>query len=629
MQNSGAAVTAAEAFTRHLGPVTCVAAVPGRPIALTSGYDGAVALFDLETRKAELLGYHGHLVNHIAVNRDGTKAASSSSDYEIYIWDLQTRRRERVLRGHSDDVDCFTFADGRRGVSSGQDRRVIIWDLDTGAIIRIIHEHEKDVISVVFHDHMIFSSGDDMTVRQWEIETGRLVRKWGPFEHEADTCAVDSVRERVVVGCDDGAIRIFDIAEGHLIARIDAHSSGIKKVATSPITGDILSAAYDQRMRIWSACDFSQLVELKTQPGVWERSLNWSPDGSKVLGGTFDGTIVVWDGATGDRLIEAGSDGPRGNACFNDISANESGDAVSVSDDGRLRMIHLSPSSAHLVLETMPASGPVLMNAVTLNDQLNMVVTGAHDHSLRIFTRHGNSLSEDAAVRLGEGPINCVRVSGHDGSEGCVFAACYSGAIIRVSRGGVAERRMHFHEGAVKALRIHPLKPIGISCSADGAICSWTLDGEILHRYPSHTSIADDVDLDPEGRLVASVSRDFTTRVFEFETGRLLHSIPIGHRSPKSVCFWDESTVLVGDYWGAIIRIDLTSGKRQKAQIGKNGFSSLSRTKAGVLASSYDGGIYLIEPAQLSVSNVFRAMTQRLDQSDDHSFSIRERHAFA
>lgn len=152
-------------FTRHLGPVTCAAAVPGSPLAVTSGYDGAVAVFDFNTRKAELLGYHRHLVNHVAVNPEGTKAASSSSDYEVRIWDLKSRCLDRVLRGHSDDVDCFTFASGNRGVSSGQDKRVIIWDLETGAILRIIHEHEKDVISVVFNNGMIFSSGDDMTVR--------------------------------------------------------------------------------------------------------------------------------------------------------------------------------------------------------------------------------------------------------------------------------------------------------------------------------------------------------------------------------------------------------------------------------------------------------------------------------
>ena len=56
-----------------------------------------------------------------------------------------------------------------------------------------------------------------------------------------------------MLGCDDGVVRIFDIDTGRTVGEIDAHASGIKKVAVSPRTGDILSAAYDQRVIVWDA----------------------------------------------------------------------------------------------------------------------------------------------------------------------------------------------------------------------------------------------------------------------------------------------------------------------------------------------------------------------------------------
>src|SRR5688500_7254324 len=98
------------AFTRHRGPVTCVAGIPGSPAALTSAYDGAVGGFALETREVELLGYHDHLVNRVTVDTEGRRAATSSSDYTIHLWDLRSRARIGVLRGHSDDVEDFAFA---------------------------------------------------------------------------------------------------------------------------------------------------------------------------------------------------------------------------------------------------------------------------------------------------------------------------------------------------------------------------------------------------------------------------------------------------------------------------------------------------------------------------------------
>ncbi len=155
--------SARDQFDRHRGPVTCAVGIPGRAAAVTSAYDGAVAMVDLEAGAFELLGYHEHLVNRITVNEDGTRAASSSSDYDIHLWDLERRERIQVLRGHSDDVEDFCFVDGRTGVSVGRDWRIIVWDLETGAIRRVIDGHEKDVLSVVVDDGRIFTSGDDMT----------------------------------------------------------------------------------------------------------------------------------------------------------------------------------------------------------------------------------------------------------------------------------------------------------------------------------------------------------------------------------------------------------------------------------------------------------------------------------
>jgi len=171
------------------------------------------------------------------------------------------------------------------------------------------------------------------------------------------------------------------------------------------------------------------------------------------------------------------------------------------------------------------------------------------------------------------------------------------------------------HDGAVKALRLHPSEPVGVSCSADGGLLSWTLDGEILRRFPGHTAIVDDVDISPAGDRIASASRDFTLNVYDMADARLTRSIELGRRSPKSLCFWDADTVIVGDYWGALLKADLRTGKIARRTIAANGISSLARCGDGLVASSYDGGVYLVSVTDLAVRNVYRAMTQRAGNS--------------
>jgi WD40 repeat protein len=611
MQPQQATQLDSDLFVRHRGPVTCVAGIPNRDAAVTSGYDGAVSYADLGRGKLQLMGYHDHLVNKITVNHAGTKAASCSSDYTIYIWDLASRQIERVLKGHSDDVEDFVFVDDQRGVSVSRDWRIIVWNLLTGAAIHIIEGHDKDVLSVSVDNGRIYTSGDDMTLRVWELDTGKPIRMWGPFEDETDSCAIDPSHGHAILGCDDGVVRVFDIDTGSPVAEIEAQSSGIKRVAVSPVSGDILSAAYDQRILIWDAGDMRLKLELEFRPSIWERSFNWTSDGKRLLAGTFDGTILVWDAATGRCIAEVGERG-EGNACFNDVSGTPAGDVLTVSDDGLLRLGRLTPSEARWAAEIEPRSGRILANAITIDAEYGMAASGAHNQKLHLFDFDGRQLSGEIEVPLGEGPINCVRISHHPGHEGECFVACYSGSIVRVSRYGEILGKFPGNDGAVKALRLHPSNKIGVSCSADNSLHSWDFDGNRLHTFLGHMAIVDDVDIDPTGTMIASVSRDFTMKVYRLDDGSMLGSYSLGRRSPKAVCFADQDTVIVTNYWGSLLRFDITSGDTLVRHIAKNGISALNRCGGHLVASSYDGALYLIDPATLEPVNTLRSMTQRL-----------------
>ncbi len=604
-------------FDRHRGPVTCVAGIPGRSAAVTCGYDSAVGIVDIENGTIDLLGYHDHLVNRVVVNASGSIAASCSSDYSVGLWDLQTLQPISRLQGHWDDVEDFAFVDDKTGISVSRDRRIFIWNLQTGAVQRVLEKHDRDVLSVEYDNGRIYTSGDDMTLRQWDLQSGELLHTWGPFDVETDTCAIDPLNNRIVLGSDDGMIRIYDCGSGELLQQIDAHSSGIKKVAISPVTGDILSAAYDQRILIWDAKNFELKLTLDSHNATWERSFNWTPDGSQILAGTFDGTVLCWDAVSGQRISEIGDQSIAvGNACINDISANDQGMAAMVADDGYIRMARLSPAESKWMQMIKPASGRILMNAVCLIDK--QLLTGTHDQRLQVFTLADGEWGEETGLLLNEGPINCIRMVSAGDAAGEAFVACYSGTIVRLTLAeGAAEvkQKLAVHDGAVKSLRLHPQGSSGISGAADGSIFSWTLDGDIIHRFVGHTAIVDDVDFSPCGSAIASVSRDFTVNVYDYESGQMQHSILLGRQSPKCVLFWDEGTVIVGNYWGDLWRINLDDESVTAYRIATNGISSMSRCGKFLAAASYDGSVCLVDPRDMSVLDRIHGRQQKIASS--------------
>jgi WD40 repeat protein len=280
-----------------------------------------------------------------------------------------------------------------------------------------------------------------------------------------------------------------------------------------------------------------------------------------------------------------------------------------------VRLADLTASDAVWGAEAEPASGRVLANAVAMDAERDRVLTGAHDHRLHFYDTSGEGLRHSGEASLGEGPINCLRVAHHEGFAGDVFAACYSGVIVRVGPEGDQRGKIRVHEGAVKALALHPEQTLGVSCGADQILVAWDFEGNLVERYRGHMAIIDDVDIDPSGELVASVSRDFTLKVYGLRDGKLLHSVSIGRRSPKAVCFVDPRTVVVTNYWGSLLRVDLENESMTQHQIAANGISGITRSGDDLIAVSYDGTAYRVNPENLEVRNRLSGLQQRLQPS--------------
>jgi hypothetical protein len=96
---------------------------------------------------------------------------------------------------------------------------------------------------------LLASTGDDRTVRLWYPETGRMLR-FVKLPHVARSLAFSVDGTRIYAGCDDGTVRILDVASLRLLADTPTPCDRIFVLVRHPGSDDLLVAGQSGLTRL-------------------------------------------------------------------------------------------------------------------------------------------------------------------------------------------------------------------------------------------------------------------------------------------------------------------------------------------------------------------------------------------
>jgi WD40 repeat protein len=171
-------------------------------------------------------------------------------------------------------------------------------DQSNSVIIRTLagHNHTVRSLATAPDGTWLASASDDGTVRIWDVTSGRTI---ATFDDKAQSVAIspDGHLLATAGGYNVPAVKIWDVATGHLTTVLPGHPGGTNSLAFAPTGTRLATSGQDNTVRLWDLAT-GQIDQTLTDRTAKVDHLRFTPDGGRLAGGGE--AFRVWDLSTGE-----------------------------------------------------------------------------------------------------------------------------------------------------------------------------------------------------------------------------------------------------------------------------------------------------------------------------------------
>jgi hypothetical protein len=256
--------------------------------------------------------------------------------------------------------------------------------------------------------------------------------------------------------------------------RLQGDKSSFYSASFSPDGKRIVSGSVDKTVRVWDAITGAQIGKPLYGHESLIYSASFSPDGKRIVSGSADKTVRVWDAITGAQI---------GKPLYGHKDAVKS---VSFSPDGKRiasgsldETVRVWDASTEMQISEPLHGHTGAVNSVSFSPDGKRIVSGSDDHTVRIWST-GTAKQSNLPVQE--------------------------------------------HEGAVNSVSFSPDGKRIVSGSADKTVRVWDAGTGILieNSLKGHSDDINSVSFSPDGKLIVSGSDDHTARIWDLSWDFLL-----------------------------------------------------------------------------------------------------------
>ncbi|CUA72700.1 Notchless protein homolog 1 [Mus musculus] [Rhizoctonia solani] len=319
LYDAQSAVVTLESQPTSIGSIRSIDISPDGEHIVSGSLDYTLHVWDAISGRLVLGPLTGHTrpVHFVRYSPDGSQILSCSDDEILRQWDARTGDSLLVIEPNKFTPAPITHDFGRKLLSASYspDSRSIVtvspssgiclWNSDSGEIVFGPIKSVSTAISVEFSTDgtTLIPDWDDSTVNKSSAHSGHLVHTIQPPNHVSRSAfAFSSDRScNVVADSDTYNLRLYKPntqTEKETPGSFKGHTDRIESVQFSPDGTRIVSGSHDNTVHIWDVQTGTSIFGPLRGHTDWVNSVAYSPNGTYVASASWDGTIRIWDTST-------------------------------------------------------------------------------------------------------------------------------------------------------------------------------------------------------------------------------------------------------------------------------------------------------------------------------------------
>lgn len=216
---------------------------------------------------------YGDTALDLALSPAGDRVAVAGADRSVRVYDVSSGARQLLIEGHADWVlDVAWSPDGQKLATASRDKTAKVFAAADGELLTTYTKHGEVVFAAAFtaDGDLVASGGRDRRVQLWNVSNGATTSEVGGFG--GDLLALTLSGDQLVCGGADGVVRLHrigaDPGQGLALVRAhEGHADWINRLAFDESRNRFASGGHDGAVRIWNLADGQTLCTFTAAPG--------------------------------------------------------------------------------------------------------------------------------------------------------------------------------------------------------------------------------------------------------------------------------------------------------------------------------------------------------------------------